>query len=249
MTVREATSGDAEAIREIARESLLASYTGALDDETIEEAVEEWYGGQRIEQLLTEETEHFLVSEKDDEVAGFAEMTVSDATDVGAIQWLHVHPDFRDEGVGTELLAAAEEVLLDSGVKRVEGAVLAANKAGAKFYEDHGYVRGADQETTIAGQTFAERRYLRFPEGQPAALTEARQTDEGTFFIALDEHEIGSRGDFYVAYTDVERNERYGYYCDNCNSIDTSMNAMGAIKCNDCNNRRKPSRWDAASGV
>ncbi|MFB6069707.1 MAG: GNAT family N-acetyltransferase [Halanaeroarchaeum sp.] len=246
MAVREATAGDAADIRDVARKSLLASYTGALDGETIEEAIEEWYGGDRIEHLLTMETELFLVGLVDDEIAGFAEMTVSDATDVGAIQWLHVDPDYRDEGVGSELLAAAEELLLERGVDRIEGAVLAANQTGADFYEDHGYVRGADQETTIAGETFTERRYLRFPEGEPAALTEARQTDEGTVYVALDEHEIGSRGDFYVAYTDVERNNRYGYYCNNCDSVNTSMDAMGKIECNDCNNKRKPSRWDAA---
>ena len=246
MDVRKATPDDAAAIRSVARSSLLGSYTGALDDETIEEAVEEWYGGDRLSDLLEMETEAFLVAERDDEIVGFAELTISDATDVGAIQWLHVNPDARDEGVGTALLEAAEADLLENGASRVEGAVLAANTDGINFYEDHGYVRGADQETNIAGETFTERRYLRFPEDEPAALMEARQTDEGTFYIALDEHEIGSRGDFYVAYTDVHRNERYGYYCDNCASINTSMDSMGRIICNDCNNKHKASRWDAA---
>ncbi|UWG47615.1 Acetyltransferase (GNAT) family [Halanaeroarchaeum sp. HSR-CO] len=246
MDVRNATPADATAIKSVARKSLLGSYTGALDDDTIEEAVEEWYGGDRLQDLLEQETEHFLVAETDDDVVGFAELTVSDATDVGAIQWLHVDPEYREEGVGSALLEAAEVDLLDRGVARVEGAVLAANVDGINFYEDHGYVRGADQETTIAGDTFTERRYLRFPEGEPAALMEAKQTDEGTYYVALDEHEIGSRGDFYVAYTDVGRNERYGYYCDSCDTINTSMDSMGRIICNDCGNKHKASRWDAA---
>ncbi|MGM0399372.1 MAG: GNAT family N-acetyltransferase [Halobacteriota archaeon] len=246
MDVRNATPEDATAIKSVARKSLLGSYTGALDDDTIEEAVEEWYGGDRLQDLLERETEHFLVAESDDAIVGFAELTVSDATDVGAIQWLHVDPEYRGEGVGSALLEAAEMDLLDRGVARVEGAVLAANVDGINFYEDHGYVRGADQETSIAGDTFTERRYLRFPEGEPAALMEAKQTDEGTYYVALDEHEIGSRGDFYVAYTDVGRTERYGYYCDNCDSINTSMDSMGRIICNDCGNKHKASRWDAA---
>ncbi|MFW6003049.1 MAG: GNAT family N-acetyltransferase [Halanaeroarchaeum sp.] len=246
MDVRNATPEDAPAIESVARKSLLGSYTGALDDDTIEDAVEEWYGGDRLHDLLEMETEHFLVAEMDGDLVGFAEMTVSDATDVGAIQWLHVDPEYRGEGVGSALLDAAEADLLDRGVARVEGAVLAANVDGINFYEDQGYVRGADQETNIAGETFTERRYLRFPEGEPAALMEAKQTDEGTYYIALDEHEIGSRGDFYVAYTDVGRTARYGYYCDNCDSIDTSMDAMGQIVCNDCGNKHKASRWDAA---
>jgi len=246
MPVREAKPADASAIRSVARSSLLGSYTGALDDETIEEAVEEWYGGERLADLLEMETEHFLVAEEGEKIVGFAELTVSDATDVGAIQWLHVDPGHRDSGIGSELLAAAEEKLEAQGVERIEGAVLAANVDGINFYDDHGYVRGADQQTNIAGETFTERRYLHFPEDRPAALMEARQTDDGTFYIALDEHEMGSRGDFYVAYTDVKRTEKYGYYCDNCESIDTSMDSMGRIVCNDCDNKHKASRWDAA---
>ncbi|MFB6134250.1 MAG: GNAT family N-acetyltransferase [Halanaeroarchaeum sp.] len=246
MSVRRATTDDAEAIRTIAKESLLASYTGALDDETIQEAVDEWYGGDRLADLLAVDTEYFLVAEHEGDVAGFAELTVSDATDVGAIQWLHVKPEFRDSGVGTELLEAAESELLDQDVARIEGAVLAANIEGGKFYENAGYVRGADQQTTIAGESFTERRYLHFPEDQPAALMEARQTEQGTFYVALDEHEVGSRGDFYVAYADPERDARYGYYCDNCDSVDTSMDSMGRIVCNDCGNEHKASRWDAA---
>ncbi|MFB6132808.1 MAG: GNAT family N-acetyltransferase [Halanaeroarchaeum sp.] len=246
MDVRTATPEDADDIRSVARASMMESYTDALDEETIEEALDEWYGGDRLVELIEMETEHFVVGEVDGDVAAFAELTVSDATDVGAIQWLHVDPEYRGRGIGTDLLEAAEEELFDRGASRVEGAVITGNADGIQFYEDHGYVRGADQETTIAGETFTERRYLRFPDDEPAALMEARQTDEGTFYIALDEHEIGSRGDFYVAYTDVHRNERYGYYCDNCQSIDTSMNAMGEIQCNDCPNKHRASRWDAA---
>lgn len=245
MDVRTADPDDAEAIRRIARASLLESYTSALDEATIDAAVEEWYGGGRLIDLLEMETEHFLVAE-DEEILGFAELTVSDATDVGAIQWLHVDPAHRDEGVGSRLLKAAENELLDRGVSRVEGAVLSANVDGSNFYESHGYVRGADQEARIAGETFAERRYLRFPEDEPAALMEARQTDEGTYYVALDEHEIGSKGDFYVAYTDVHRSEKYGYYCDNCGSINTSMDSMGRVECNNCGNMHKASRWDAS---
>ncbi|MFB6094532.1 MAG: GNAT family N-acetyltransferase [Halanaeroarchaeum sp.] len=246
MDVREAEPDDAAAIRSVARNSLLSSYTGALDDETIEEAIEEWYGGDRLIDLLEMETEQFLVAEEAGTILGFAELTVSDATDVGAIQWLHVDPDARGEGVGSALLEAAEESLEERDVARIEGAVLTTNVEGIAFYEDHGYVRGADQETTIAGDTYTERRYLHFPEDEPAALTEATRTEDGTFYIALDEHETGSRGDFYLAYADVERSERYGYYCDNCDSIDTSMDSMGRIICNDCGNKHKASRWDAA---
>ncbi|MFB6153102.1 MAG: GNAT family N-acetyltransferase [Halodesulfurarchaeum sp.] len=245
MEIRAATADDGEAIREIARASMRASYTDALSEDVIDAAVEEWYGQERFRDLLTDETHRFLVAEERT-VAGFAEVTISDATEVGAIQWLHVRPDARGQGIGSELLAAAERFLLDQGATRIEGQVLTANVDGIQFYEEHGYREGESRTSTIAGETFAERTYLTFADEGPVSLTEPRETDDGTFHIALDEHTRGSEGDFYVAYRSDERDNRYGYYCDNCGSVDTAMDSMGRVACNDCGNRSKAERWDAA---
>ncbi|WP_245626069.1 DUF5816 domain-containing protein, partial [Haloparvum sedimenti] len=37
-----------------------------------------------------------------------------------------------------------------------------------------------------------------------------------------------------------------GFYCGNCGSLDTAMDTMGRIECNECGNIRKPEEWDAA---
>lgn len=72
-------------------------------------------------------------------------------------------------------------------------------------------------------------------------------TPEGTvLFVDRDDVRRGTDGPFYVAYRSDDRTERWGYVCGNCEGVDTAMDTMGRIVCNDCENHRKPTEWDAA---
>ena len=55
----------------------------------------------------------------------------------------------------------------------------------------------------------------------------------------------GSNGSFYAAY-ETDGETRYGWFCDNCQSLDVVMDSMGRIVCTNCDNGRKPTDWDAA---
>jgi uncharacterized OB-fold protein len=70
--------------------------------------------------------------------------------------------------------------------------------------------------------------------------------DDETIYIARDEGLKGQSGAFYAAYRSNDRNSLYGWYCENCGSLDNAMDTMGRLKCNECGNLRKPDRWDAA---
>jgi len=72
------------------------------------------------------------------------------------------------------------------------------------------------------------------------------RTPDGQLYLATDERKRGSTGPFYPAYTDTDRNERYGYVCGPCNSTNVEMDPMGRLECSDCGNARKPTQWDAA---
>jgi hypothetical protein len=71
-------------------------------------------------------------------------------------------------------------------------------------------------------------------------------SDEGTLYVAEDEGDRGQDGPFLVVYGSEDRDQRYGWYCTNCESIDNAMGSMGRIECNVCGNFRKPEEWDAA---
>ncbi|SEN82171.1 hypothetical protein SAMN05216388_1005130 [Halorientalis persicus] len=76
---------------------------------------------------------------------------------------------------------------------------------------------------------------------------EARTTEDGEqLYVARDEAERGSKGPFFVVYADPDRENRWGYFCSNCESFDNAMDAMGRIQCNVCSNIRKADEWDAA---
>ena len=246
MDVRTATTDDSDGIRTVAEASLQETYADSLGADVVSEAANEWYNEEHLMERLQDEALLYLVVVDEDEVVAFSENEVS-GDGAATIDWLHVHPDNRDRGLGRRLLERTETELLERGANRVEGRVLAANESGNAFYQEHGYVRRGERTLDVGGEEQTERIYLKLPEGEQASeLTEERETEDGTVFVAFDERERGSLAPFYATYRTKEREERYGFYCANCESTDTAMDSMGRIECENCGNERKATRWDAA---
>lgn len=247
MHVRDATTEDVDRIRTVAGESLLASYGHAFDEETLANAAEEWYDAEAIASSLTDDDAVFVVVTDEGEPVGFAESYVARGDVIlGEIDWLHVLPEYRGEGLGTQLLKHLEGRLVDDGVERVQGRVLAENEAGTTFYEDHGFSLGSERDLELGDETFVERVYVKSIEEDGPAV-EARETPAGErVFVAFDEATRGSRSPFVAVYVDEGREERYGWLCTNDDSFDVAMDSMDRIECNACGNRRKAARWDAA---
>ncbi|NIB98885.1 GNAT family N-acetyltransferase [Halobacterium sp. R2-5] len=256
MDVREATHDDASGIRRVAEASLEATYAGQLGDDIVDAAAEEWYGGDRLDDRLDADDVVYLVVVDGDEVVAFSESELDvrqpegdasgSSAGVAAIQWLHVHPDHRGRGFGGRLLERTEAALFERTANRVEGRVLAANEEGNEFYQASGYARTGERTLDIGGDSYTEHLYVKLPEGNAAELTEEHEVEDGTVFVAYDERERGSRAPFYAAYRTQDRQRRYGFYCAACGSLDTSMNSMGRIQCESCDNKRKATRWDSS---
>lgn len=244
MEVREATPADGEEIRSVATASLRETYVDPLGEDIVEHAADEWYTPGRLDDRFADEAVAYLVADTDDGVVGFSESEL-DGDAAAAIQWLHVHPDARGDGIGVELLEYTDAALRERGAARVEGRVLAANDVGNEFYRDHGFSRTGDVELDVGGETHTEHRYVKLPTGG-TELTERRETDDRALWVAFDERERGSEAPFYAAYGSEERTDRYGFYCANCESANTAMNTMGRVTCNNCGNERRATRWDAA---
>lgn len=80
----------------------------------------------------------------DDSIQGFVMFSTEDGgyaqdRNRGVIENLYVRPQYRNDGVGSELLAAAEARLTDRGVDTISLEVLATNDRGREFYARHGY--------------------------------------------------------------------------------------------------------------
>ncbi|WP_281193909.1 GNAT family N-acetyltransferase [Halorubrum sp. F4] len=248
MDLREATADDVGSIREVALASLAASYGHAVDETLLSEAVENWYGADDVDEDIADPDTVFPVAVVAGEVVAFAESYVVDRRErVGEIDWLHVHPNHRESGIGSALLERVEDELRDRDVDSIEGKVLVDNEAGTAFYEREGYDLSGERIVDIGGEEFQERLY-RKRIGRDGTLREGiyETADGETVYVAFDEGERGSKAPFYVAYADADHESRYGYFCGNCEGTNVAIDTMDAVECLDCENRRKAARWDAA---
>lgn len=90
-----------------------------------------------IEKKLAVRDQLFFVALVDGNVAG----TVLAGYD-GHRGWLYsvaVHPNFRKQGLGRELVCRAEQTLTDLGCVKINLQILSANASVAAFYESLGY--------------------------------------------------------------------------------------------------------------
>ncbi|MDF9746389.1 GNAT family N-acetyltransferase [Natrinema salsiterrestre] len=248
MEIRHATDSDADAIRSIAHDSLNSTYTDFLAEETIDEAIEQWYGDSLTDELADDHT-LFLIVERDGEIAGFSQSeVVGQHPSTGHLLWLHVHPDHRGDATGVRLLVHTREALLEEGADGIRCFVLADNEGGNEFYRSHGFNRADQREVEIGSETFTENVYVEGDledDGEWGAVDEVAADGE-TIYVSYGEATRGTQSPFYTAYESPDRNDIYAWFCGNCDSVDNAMDAMGRIECNRCGNRRKATRWDAS---
>ncbi|SNR47338.1 GNAT family N-acetyltransferase [Halorubrum vacuolatum] len=250
MDLRDADTADIEPIRTVAKDSLTASYGHVVEETYLEEAAERWYGRADLEEAIDDPATRFIVAIDGGAVVAFAESYVVDRRErVGEIDWIHVDPEERGRGIGSELLDRIERELRDADVDAIEGRVLAENEAGAAFYEQKGYEHTGIQEVDIGSETFEERIYRKWigETETDAQSAEVHETDDGeTVHVAYEESNRGSIAPFYAVYTDEGHTERYGYLCGACEGTNVSIDTMDRVECLECSNRIKPTRWDAA---
>ena len=249
MDIRDATAEDIDTIRRVAADSMRASYDHAIDEEAITAAVDEWYSADRLTESLDDDDAVFVVAIDSGSVVGFAQSEVSEGREsVGYLDWLHVIPDHRGGGIGSQLLTRLRQELVAAGVDRLEGRVLVENQAGVSFYEEQGFSEVGTRTVDIHGESFEERVYTTFLEdtdSDPSGLVE-RTIDDRTVYVAYDESARGSGAPFFAVYLDKDRENPYGWMCGGDEGFDVAMDTMERLECNECGNRRKAARWDAA---
>lgn len=158
MDIRTATAADRAAIENIAIASLKASYS--LSPATIESAAGEWYGEDQFTEKLEDDHVILLVAEEDGDVVAFSESFRVAGRGQGDLLWLHVHPDHRGRGIGSDLYEQTRERLLAAGVQYLRSRVLADNRSGASFYEERGFERIGQDRLDIDGDEFEEYIYV-----------------------------------------------------------------------------------------
>ncbi len=243
MKLRDLKSDDD--VRGLARRSLGTAYAEFFSEEVIERAVDSWYAPAELEGYLEDDHMTFVVAEDHGHVVGFGQANVVEDVGKGRILWVHVDPDRRGEGVGSAILDALLDRLHDRGIQTTTAVMLADHDEGIAFFTGHGFERLADREVQIGGEQFRE---LILREGTSPSTPLLLYVDEDgeEYFVDTDESERGSVGPFSAVYRDPDRMHRFGWFCAVCESVETVMDTMGRIRCANCDNARKPTRWDAA---
>jgi ribosomal protein S18 acetylase RimI-like enzyme len=243
MEIRKLRHNDASEIQVVARESLSESYGHTLDGEQIERVVEQWYGEDAIENLLSDEEIIFMVAANDG-ISGYVQgEIIAGDTVIGDIHWLHVQPDERGDGLGSQLLGEVIDRMENEGVSLVRGRVLEVNQDGISFYQEHGFTDSSTSAIELDSEEY-EELVLERQLGDEEVLESIEGPDGEQLFIDYTGGETGVLAPLYPTYRDESLEERYGWFCRNCNSTETSMGSSGRIECSNCENSRKATRWD-----
>jgi GNAT superfamily N-acetyltransferase len=150
--VRDASAGDAPAIRSVADAAWHDTYRGLLGAATIDAFVAAAYSIERLEQRIQRHV--VLVVEDGGAIIAFADAVPEpDRLNLGAI---YARPDRRRHGAGRALL---DELRRRFPTLPVTADVLDGNRAGEGFYERVGFEPRETIETDLFGEAVVERRW------------------------------------------------------------------------------------------
>ncbi|MDJ1432628.1 GNAT family N-acetyltransferase [Halostagnicola sp. A-GB9-2] len=186
MHVRLATAEDLESISDVARETWHDTYD-ELEPETIDWAIDEWYGeeaipleapgtvvlvveleeeGERGDSQTVEDANdgtelenagHEAEEEAADDIVGFAQAIVHG--DTADVLRLYVHPDYQGRGIGTTLHERLRIQLEAYDIERIQLIDFAFNDEGRGFYESLGFEQTGEGEVEIDGEFYPELVY------------------------------------------------------------------------------------------
>lgn len=106
-------------------------------------AFPDWPERQRreLEELLSLAESVMFVAEIDAQIVGFVVVTLDYESEVGELQMIAVHPDSRQQGIGTQLNNVALQAMREAGMKlaELETGGDSSHAAARRAYERAGY--------------------------------------------------------------------------------------------------------------
>ena len=146
LIIRDFGPEDADDVSTVVRTTMRISNAGDYRLERLLPLIN-YFSPEKILQLSQER--HCLVAERDGKIIGTASLDAV-ADQYGELCTFFVHPDHQQSGVGSELLAAIEEIARESGMDHIQ---IDSSVTGAPFYLRRGYQQtGSDIEGTAGRQ-------------------------------------------------------------------------------------------------
>lgn len=165
MDIVKASEEHIKGIQEVCAAGNWATYGEYRPAAYLERIIEEFYNTERILNEVTHTGRDwggYFVAVEDEKVigAGGGGMIGDEA---GEIYVLYLHPERRNEGIGTKLLEALTEQQKQEGAKEQWVSVAKENKKGIPFYEAKGFQFDHEQLDygNADGEQFVSLRYYR----------------------------------------------------------------------------------------
>ena len=163
INIRPAEVSDALAIAVIHIRTSQVAYRGIMPASYLE-TIDLNQRAQGWHDALSRSTKNTIVAEIDEKVIGFVDFGPcrdEDLPQTLEIRAIYVHPDYWRNGVGRQLMEAAEaQIVAQRCPVTIALWVLDENKPGRHFYEQHGYVAdGRQEEIGKLEKTLCKLRY------------------------------------------------------------------------------------------
>ncbi|MFB6269396.1 MAG: N-acetyltransferase family protein [Halobacterium sp.] len=142
MHVREATPGDAEAVRRVADAAWHDAHDDIVGPDSVERFLAEYYSIDDLRKRFAADDGTTFVASVDGTIVGYASGVPED--DWYTLGSIYVHPDWQGDGVGSALLERVERAGAAAGFETLRLVVMADNEDSIGFYESRGFVRVAD---------------------------------------------------------------------------------------------------------
>jgi len=139
VTIRRATSNDAETIQKLAEIIWWPTYEPILGKEQVRYMLDLFYNTEKIEKQISTGEQTYLLLEEDDKPLAFAAYAPrTENPDIYKLHKLYCHPDTRHKGYGRLLVNAVEKETKEAGKNILELNVNRYNPA-ISFYKRIGF--------------------------------------------------------------------------------------------------------------
>jgi GNAT superfamily N-acetyltransferase len=247
MNIRSATTDDVGAIESTARRSFRASY--ALSPQKLETLLDERFSAEALGDRLDGDATVFVVDPleaagDDVELAGFTELD-----DEGTMQWLHVHPESRGQGVATTLLERVEDEV--GGRSRLRAQLLEQASEGSAFLERFDLERAASESMEVGGERFDVQMYERdgveqVPNEPAIDVPREVTVDDEPGVVQRDDELSGTDAPFYPVFESDAYDQPVGFLCSNCGATSVVADQLDRLECTECENTHRADEWDPA---
>lgn len=244
MQTRPAEAGDWADVRDIAAASFQSSY--ALSPQQIETIMADQFERDAMRDRISESDTVVLVAETDEAeagIGGFVEFTPGDRL---TIDWLHVHPDVRGQGIGSALLEAVTGH--DDGP--LQARVLEDAVEGHDFLNRIGLAEDRNYRTSYGGEDFSIAVFSETGSetgaNEPVVDVPETIVVDGSELRVVDDDPIPGRDAPFFPLRSADDDDPIGYVCTSCGSTEVAADGLDRLECSDCGNVHLAEEWDGA---